>query len=130
MSQHAKQGHAVQRLGAALAIIAALFTAGFIGHTVAPATTTLVHPTPTVTVPAPTPTPTHPTPTHPSPKPPAAPTPHTNHLYVVHQGDTLWSIAAHIYHNPLAWHMLWQHNLKVIGGNPNLIHSGQVLQLE
>jgi nucleoid-associated protein YgaU len=50
--------------------------------------------------------------------------------YTVRSGDSLWSIAAHVYHNPLDWHKLYELNHSLIGGNPNLIHTGVTLQLE
>lgn len=49
--------------------------------------------------------------------------------YTVKSGDTLWSIAAHVYHNPLDWHRLYELNHDHIG-NPDIIYAGQVLQLE
>lgn len=49
--------------------------------------------------------------------------------YTVKPGDTLWAIAQHTMHNPLDWHHIYQMNLHTIGGNPNLIHAGQVLRL-
>lgn len=49
--------------------------------------------------------------------------------YTVRAGDTLWSIAAHVYHNPLDWHRLYELNHDHIG-NPDIIYAGQVLQLE
>jgi nucleoid-associated protein YgaU len=76
---------------------------------------------------------TEPTPIHKhTPNKPAekrtAPQPVTT--YTVRTGDSLWTIAAHVYHNPLGWHKLYQLNQQKIGGNPNLIHAGIVLQLE
>jgi nucleoid-associated protein YgaU len=49
--------------------------------------------------------------------------------YTVKPGDSLWSIAGSTLHNPLDWHQIYEMNLHTIGGNPNLIHAGQVLQL-
>jgi nucleoid-associated protein YgaU len=106
----------------------------------------LLHNTPTATVhprvthsvvhspvkpPKATPAPTHRTQ---APKPHKAVTaPHkaaAAPTYTVKNGDTLWSIAAHVYHNPLDWHKLYELNHSLIGGNPNLIHTGVTLQLE
>lgn len=102
-----------------LIILAALFLLAFAGgfltshYTGAPA-----HPHAAVVAPL-----------HPHPKPaPHHKAPHAT--YTVHSGDTLWGIAAHVYHNPLKWGQLWHVNLHVIGNNPNLIHAGTVLQLE
>lgn len=49
--------------------------------------------------------------------------------YTVRAGDTLWGISQHVYHDPLRWRILWQHNLRIIS-DPNLIYPGQILQLE
>lgn len=82
--------------------------------------------------PAPKPTEKPTAPVHPhAPNKPAeshAPRPVTT--YKVRTGDSLWTIAAHVYHNPLEWHKLYQLNHQKIGSNPNLIHTGIVLQLE
>jgi murein DD-endopeptidase MepM/ murein hydrolase activator NlpD len=48
--------------------------------------------------------------------------------YRVAGGDTLSGIAGH-HHVRGGWPALYQHNKKVIGGNPNLIYPGQVLSL-
>lgn len=66
--------------------------------------------------------------------PPAEnPVPPVNHFkvttYTVRSGDTLWGISERMYHDPLRWRVLWQHNLKTVA-NSNLIYPGQVLQLE
>jgi nucleoid-associated protein YgaU len=53
----------------------------------------------------------------------------TTPTYTVKPGDTLWGIAGTTLHNPLDWHQLYEMNLHSIGGNPNLIHAGQVLRL-
>jgi nucleoid-associated protein YgaU len=73
-------------------------------------------------------------------RPVQAPAPHkastaphksnTHRTYTVRNGDSLWSIAAHVYHNPMEWHKLYELNHSLIGGNPNLIHTGTTLQLE
>jgi nucleoid-associated protein YgaU len=49
--------------------------------------------------------------------------------YTVKTGDTLWAIAQHVYHNPLKFERLYQLNKSVIGANPNIIHTGEVLHL-
>lgn len=49
--------------------------------------------------------------------------------YTVRAGDSLWAISAHVYHNPLRWHHLYEMNRHTLGGNPNLIYPGQVLRL-
>lgn len=58
-------------------------------------------------------------------RPPAAPhpAPAVAH-YTVRNGDTLTSIAAQ-YH--LTWQVLYQANVSVIGSNPNLIYTCQIL---
>lgn len=122
MPKHARQSSkALTRLGAVLALIAALFMAGYVGHSInRPSTITISH-----EVKVPILVPTSPTnPHHPS----------TNHhkpstTYKVRAGDSLWSIAGHIFHNPLEWHHLWEINHHLIP-NPNVIHVGTVLQLE
>jgi nucleoid-associated protein YgaU len=48
--------------------------------------------------------------------------------YTVRSGDTLWGIAGHVYHDPLKWRHLYQLNTSVIGSNPNIIHTGEVLR--
>jgi resuscitation-promoting factor RpfA len=53
----------------------------------------------------------------------------TTPTYTVKPGDTLWGIAGSTLHNPLDWHQIYEMNLHTIGGNPNMIHAGQVLQL-
>lgn len=47
--------------------------------------------------------------------------------YVVKNGDTLWSIAAHFLKNPWEWQQIWQSNPQV--RNPHLIYPGDVLNL-
>jgi nucleoid-associated protein YgaU len=53
----------------------------------------------------------------------------TASTYTVKTGDTLWAISAHVYHTPLSWSHLYQLNKSVIGSNPNIIHTGEVLHL-
>ena len=66
-----------------------------------------------------------PPPTHsPSPTPKPAKT-----TYVVKPGDSLWKIAEKVYGDGNQWHKIYQANKGVIGPNPNLIHSGQVLTI-
>ncbi len=49
-------------------------------------------------------------------------------LYVVKEGDTLWSIAGRddVYGDPMQWEMLYTANRDVID-NPHLIYPGQIL---
>jgi nucleoid-associated protein YgaU len=49
--------------------------------------------------------------------------------YTVRAGDTLWTIATHVYHNPGKWSYLWHHNARVIGNNPGIIRTGERLEL-
>jgi nucleoid-associated protein YgaU len=125
-----------RRVALALMIVVILgFVGGILLHNTPTAT---VHPRVTHSVvhspvkpPKATPAPTHRTQ---APKPHKAVTaPHkaaAAPTYTVKNGDTLWSIAAHVYHNPLDWHKLYELNHSLIGGNPNLIHTGVTLQLE
>ena len=48
--------------------------------------------------------------------------------YRVRRGDTLWSISAAVFGTPLDWRRLWAANRAVIGANPNLILTGEVLR--
>lgn len=47
--------------------------------------------------------------------------------YIVKPGDTLSAIAEHFYHNAARWPDIYRANRTLIGGDPNLIHPGQVL---
>jgi LysM repeat protein len=49
-------------------------------------------------------------------------------VYVVHAGDTLWSIAQRFYGNPLMWSHIYYANESQIN-NPNEIHEGQELTI-
>jgi len=63
----------------------------------------------------------------PAPKrddPPKTPT-----TYTVVRGDSLWKIAKKFYGSGSKWPTIYNANRKLIGGNPNLIHPGQVLTI-
>ena len=49
--------------------------------------------------------------------------------YTVSSGDTLWGIAASFYGSGLEWQRIYQANMGVIGGNPNLIYAGERLRI-
>jgi nucleoid-associated protein YgaU len=49
--------------------------------------------------------------------------------YTVKPGDTLWGIAQAHCGDGSVWPKIWHDNGAVIGGNPNLIRPGQVLQV-
>ena len=49
--------------------------------------------------------------------------------YTVVSGDTLWGIASRFYGSGLMWQRIYQNNLGVIGGNPNLIYPGERLAI-
>lgn len=57
----------------------------------------------------------------------AQPAPGTT--YMVRSGDTLSSISLWAYGSASYWHAIYEANYGVIGGNPNLIHPGQVLSI-
>ncbi len=59
-------------------------------------------------------------------KSPAPPAPQT---YTVVRGDCLWNIAKRFYGNGARYTVIYDANRGVIGGNPNLIHPGQVLTI-
>ena len=62
------------------------------------------------------------------PDPTPAPTPSgTTHTVV--PGDTLWDISGAYYGDPTRWPEIYAANTGVIGGDPNLIFPGQVLQI-
>lgn len=48
-------------------------------------------------------------------------------IYVVEQGDTLWSIAESLYDEPWYWPSLWSYNPQIT--NPHLIYPGDTLYL-
>jgi hypothetical protein len=47
--------------------------------------------------------------------------------YTVRPGDTLWGISQQFLGGGQNWHGLYDNNRQVVGGNPNLIRPGQVL---
>jgi len=49
--------------------------------------------------------------------------------YTVADGDCLWNIAKRFYGNGSLYTLIYEANKGVIGGNPNLIHAGQVLTI-
>lgn len=49
--------------------------------------------------------------------------------YTVKEGDTLWSISEKAFGNPHKWKKIYYWNSKVIGDSPDLIKSGQVLEI-
>ncbi|HET9224881.1 MAG TPA: LysM peptidoglycan-binding domain-containing protein, partial [Roseiflexaceae bacterium] len=55
----------------------------------------------------------------------AAPLQQTAQSYVVQPGDSLWAIAARFYGNGIYWQTIYNANVSVIGGNPNLIYPNQ-----
>ncbi|WP_051969317.1 LysM peptidoglycan-binding domain-containing protein [Kitasatospora azatica] len=62
----------------------------------------------------------------PAPQPGSQPAP-VGGPYTVQSGDTLYGIATS--HHLDGWTQLYQDNLGVVGGNPDLIFPGQQLQL-
>jgi hypothetical protein len=48
-------------------------------------------------------------------------------IYVVEQGDTLWSVAEQLYDDPWYWPSLWSYNPQIT--NPHQIYPGDVLYL-
>lgn len=61
---------------------------------------------------------------------PATPTMATSpNQYTVKSGDTLSGIAEHFYHDANKWPDIYRANRTLIGGNPDLIHPGQVLTI-
>lgn len=53
--------------------------------------------------------------------------PLTGDTYTVKRGDTLWAIAKRFYSSGSKWPTIYNANKGIIGANPNLILSGQVL---
>ena len=49
--------------------------------------------------------------------------------YTVTTGDTLWGIAARFYGSGWMWQRIYQDNIGIIGGNPNLIYPGERLRV-
>jgi LysM repeat protein len=49
--------------------------------------------------------------------------------YTVVKGDCLWKIAKYFYGNGSDWQKIYNANISVIGGNPNLIYPGQVITI-
>ena len=50
--------------------------------------------------------------------------------YTVKPGDTLWGIAQSQCGDGSVWPKIYHENRWVIGNNPNLIHPGQVLNID
>lgn len=63
------------------------------------------------------------------PPPPPAPAPAPEGHYTVRSGDTLSAIAARVYGHPDYWPTIYNANRALIGGNPNVIHPGEVLAI-
>lgn len=59
----------------------------------------------------------------------ASPAPAAAQTYTVVKGDCLWTIAKRFYGNGSRYTVIYDANRSVIGGNPNLIHPGQVLTI-
>lgn len=58
-----------------------------------------------------------------------APTPTAAQTYTVVSGDCLWNIAKMFYGDGSKYMVIYNANVGVIGGNPNLIYPGQVLTI-
>ncbi|MDE6909068.1 MAG: LysM peptidoglycan-binding domain-containing protein [Lachnospiraceae bacterium] len=58
-----------------------------------------------------------------------APDQNTPQTYTVVKGDCLWTIAKKFYGNGSKYTVIYDANRSVIGGNPNLIYPGQVLNI-
>jgi nucleoid-associated protein YgaU len=61
-----------------------------------------------------------------SPADPAADAPQT---YTVRQGDTLLSIAAHVYGDPSQWTKLYDANKDTVGSDPSQMQIGSQLTI-
>lgn len=57
------------------------------------------------------------------------PAPSSTQTYTVVRGDCLWNIAKRFYGNGSKYTIIYDANRGTIGGNPNLIYSGQVLTI-
>lgn len=66
---------------------------------------------------------------HPKPKKSAKPTRHSALTYVVHPGNTLWTIAKARLGSGTLWHEIYAKNRQVIGSNPDVLKVGTVLTL-
>jgi len=55
--------------------------------------------------------------------------PETPTTYTVVRGDSLWKISKKFYGTGSKWRTIYNANRSLIGGNPNLIHPGQVLKI-
>jgi len=58
-----------------------------------------------------------------------SPEPDTSTTYTVVSGDCLWNIAKRFYGNGAQYTVIYNANIGVVGGNPNLIYPGQVLTI-
>jgi nucleoid-associated protein YgaU len=58
-----------------------------------------------------------------------APSAAAEETYTVKQGDSLSKIAKRVYGDAQQWRRIYEANREVVGGNPDLIHPGQVLKL-
>lgn len=69
-----------------------------------------------------------PLPPAPKPPPPKPPTPQTKVTVCSWPNwcGSLWGIAQHFYGNGSLWPKIYEANKAIIGGNPNLIHPGQI----
>jgi nucleoid-associated protein YgaU len=64
---------------------------------------------------------------NPAPEPDATDSTSAQNTYTVNAGDSLSSIAEHVYGNANDWRALYEANRDAIGSNPNLIHPGTEL---
>ena len=58
-----------------------------------------------------------------------SPAPLSAQTYTVVSGDCLWNIAKKFYGDGSMYAAIYNANIDVIGGNPNLIYPGQVLTI-
>jgi nucleoid-associated protein YgaU len=58
-----------------------------------------------------------------------APSAPADESYTVKKGDSLSKIAKRVYGDAQQWRRIYEANREVVGGNPDLIHPGQVLKL-